>query len=95
MGGFYKVVNSELLNAQTRVHSPSYTLLLKNKGDAVLPDGWKWFDTDDLAYTFFAASVDRVKIMLNEINMLTYDETEKKKLSDLSTVLGKGALTAK
>ncbi len=93
MSGFYKAVNGTLLNAPTRVHSPGYTLLLKNKAD-VLPDGWKWFDTDDLAYTFFSASVDRVKNMLNEINSVAIDDIAQKKLSDLSTVLGKGALTA-
>ena len=91
MSGFYKAVNGRLLNAVSRIHAPTYTLLLKNKADAVLPDGWKWFDTDDAAYTFFSASSDRVKILLHDID-ISIDSDAHVKLSELSIVLGKGEL---
>lgn len=93
MAGFYKVINGKLINAPTRVRAPGYSLSLKNKNDAVKPDGWQYFDTDEAAYTFFGAAVDRTKDLLNEINTVVNDEVVREKVSKLSIALGKGALS--
>jgi hypothetical protein len=93
MSGFYKVVNGKLLHAPTRVYAPGYTLLLKNKNDASIPDGWKWFNNIDEAYTFFGVAVDKIKDELVDIANLTDKEEVRIKVSKLSVDLGKGTLT--
>lgn len=51
--GFYKLANGGLLFAPAFVHGPGYSLSRHNADDKLADvNGWQWFDSDALAYTF-------------------------------------------
>jgi hypothetical protein len=52
MAGFYKNDNGILLEALSAIYNKNYELLIEDKDTYTYPiDGWKYFDTRDLALT--------------------------------------------
>ena len=55
---FYKIKDSELLQAENAVMSRDFTLLRDEHETYTYPvDGWRWFDTIEEANTFFGISI--------------------------------------
>ena len=52
MKGFYHRNDDGSITRSEAIHSPTYSLTEANKEETF--DGWKWFDTAEAAYTFFA-----------------------------------------
>ena len=53
MKGFYHRNEDGSIARSEGIHSPTYSLTEGNKEETF--DGWKWFDTAEAAYSFFAA----------------------------------------
>lgn len=52
---FFRVEDEELFEAPNFVYAPTYTLLKEEKDSYTYPTegGWRWFDTEEEARTFY------------------------------------------
>ena len=56
---FYKKTENEILKGELLVATPNYSLYAKDKDNYTYPiDGWRWFDTDEDAESFYGVPID-------------------------------------
>lgn len=73
--GFYRLIGSDLQYAPNRVIANGYVLARENR-DAVqsLPDGWRWFDSEDQARLFFEVPMEFIDSAPEGITSLTKEQ---------------------